>query len=128
MVVAALLSLLAILTASHFWLARRVARLSKLASAFTRRAQAPQKWESRLAELGAEVASLSSSFEKVATAVTRQNARTVMRDRRSLAQQPVDGPPPVGASKAEIRKYYGLDKAGPDFARAQLALVPREKE
>lgn len=125
MVVAALLCSQVILILWTCWLAARVRRLSWLASRATKRAQAPQMWESRQAELAAEVASLSSSFEKVATAVTRQNSRHVMQDRRAGAGA---RPPEIGASKAELRRYYGLQKSGPAFARAQLSLVPDTKE
>lgn len=124
MVELVLLCSLAISLGATSWLAARVMRLSRLVSRATKRAQAPAMWESRLADLSAEVASLSSSFEKVATAVTRQNARAVMRDRRSGPA--ASEPPPIGASKAELRRYYGLNQSGPDFAKRQLSLVPKE--
>jgi len=118
-VIAVLLCLLGMQTATLFWLVARVRRLSKLASLATRREKAPQMWESRLLELAAEVSSLSLTFEKVNRQMLRLNSRAGMRELRS--EPP--GPPPPGASKAEIRKYYGLTREGPDFAKRQLELV-----
>lgn len=121
-----LLSLQITLIASLLWLAKRVRRLSKLASLATKREQAPQLWESRLAEVGAEVASLSSSFEKVSMQFSRLNSRVGMRNLRADRDED-RGPPPPGATKAELRKYYGLQAVGPDFTRQQQNLE-RSKE
>jgi len=115
-----------ILTVCLFWLAARVRRLSVLASRATKREQAPAKWESSLRDLAAEVASLSSSYEKVAKLVTRLNSRAGMRELRSERDASEAAPPPLGASKAELRRHYGLNTSGPDFARRQMSLVPKE--
>lgn len=120
MVVAALLSSQIILMLSIVWLARRVARLSKLASRSSNRVPDPARWESRLAELQADVLSLSSTFEKVAKQTMRLNSRAGMRELREREA------PPVGTSKAELRKFYGLNTDGPEFARRQMSLVPKE--
>lgn len=125
MVVYVLLCSQIILTACLFWVARRVMRLSGLASHATKRMQAPQMWESRLAEMCAEVASLSSSFEKVARLQSRLNSRAGMRELRERDR--VAAPPP-GTSKSELRRFYGLTRDGPDFARRQLSIVPTEHE
>lgn len=125
MVVYVLLCSQITLTACLFWLARRVMRLSALASRVTKRMQAPQMWESRLAEMSAEVASLSSSFEKVARLQSRLNSRAGMRE---LRERDRTAPPPVGAGKGELRRYYGLTRDGPDFARRQLQIVPNDNE
>lgn len=119
MVIVVLLCSQITLIACLLWLARRVRRLSRLASVATRREQAPQMWESRLADVQAELAVLSSSFEKVSMQLARQNSREGMRRLRGSR---ADSPPPPGASKAELRKYYGLQAVGPEFTRQQQAL------
>lgn len=82
---------------------------------------APQQWESRLAELQADVVSLSSSFEKVTKAVTRQNQRDVMRERRSAPA--VSEAPPIGADKATLYRHYGVAGKTPrQIAQHQLDL------
>lgn len=109
----------------HWRLARRVARLSRLASLATRREQAPERWESALRELRDEQVSLSSSFEKLQRQVMRLNSRAGMRELRDREAPP--SAPPVGASKAELRKHYGFTQDGPEFAKRQLSLVPQKE-
>ena len=123
MVFVALLCSQIILTGCLFWVVGRVLRLSKLVGPAMRRMKAPLQWESRLAELSADVASLSSSFEKVARLQSRLNSRAGMRELRARDE---NAEPPPGASKAELRRFYGLTRDGPEFAKRQLSLVPKE--
>lgn len=114
---AVLLSSLVTWILCRFSTARRASRASALASASTREEKAPPMWESRLADLAAEVASLSSSFEKVTRELTRLNQRHAMR---ALRADRKDEAPPLGASKAELRQYYGIaGLSGPQQATLQ---------
>lgn len=102
--------------------ARRAKQRSQRASPATSTERAPTEWESRLAELRADVVSLSSSFEKVAKGVTRLNSRAGMRELRSDPDAS-NHPPPVTASKAEKYRYYGIAGRTPrDIAQHQLNL------
>lgn len=87
------------------WIAARVRRLSVLASRALQRVKAPDRWESRLLELQADVASLSSSLEKALRDVTRLNSRAGMRELRAVGNDK-HGPPPPGAPKSVLRDYY----------------------
>lgn len=117
----ALLCLLTIGMLSIWWLAARVRRLSKLVSAATHSEKAPARWESRLQELEADQVSLSSSYEKVARELKRLNSRAGMREFRAESTQAELPIPPVGTSKADLLRHYGMaGKVGPDFARAQM--------
>lgn len=121
MVFAALASSLGTLGLQKWLRARRARLRSQRVSVATRQEPAPPMWESRLAELQAEVVSLSSSFEKVTKVVTRQNARSAMRDHRAASSQ--EAPPPVGADKAELYRHYGLAGKTPrQIAQHQLDL------
>lgn len=102
------------------WLALRVRRFSRLASAATRRAQAPAQWESRLRDLVLAQESLSSNYEKLERLLQRLNSRAGMRELRAGKHQDA-GPPPFGASKAQLRLYYGdqLAKLGPQAVAHQ---------
>jgi hypothetical protein len=116
--------LLCLQTIAMLWLWSRVRRApprSTPASRATSAEPAPPQWESRLAELQADVVSLSSSFEKVTKAVTRQNQRDVMRERRS--GQGASEAPPKGTPKGELLRHYGMaGKVGPAFTRAQMEM------
>lgn len=59
-----------------------------------------------LAKVSAEQAELFSILEKLTTTVTRLSSRQGMRDVRA---REANAPPPEGASKAELRKYYGVN-------------------
>lgn len=105
--------LLAAACALHsFRLGSRVTRLLKA------RASAPQR---ELADLRTDVSALFSTMEKVCTTVNRLSSRQGMREHRARASS--EAPPP-GASKGELRKFYGFTSDGPEFARRQLTLVP----
>lgn len=118
MLVLALLCSQVILTMWTCWLALRVRRFSRVASAATRRAQAPQQWESRLRDLVLAQESLSSNYEKLERLLQRLNSRAGMRELRA-GERNQAGPPPFGASKAQLRLYYGdqLAKLGPQAAQ-----------
>lgn len=120
-----LLSLLSTGIAMKCWLAERARPVSKRASASTPPEKDPQPLESRLRDLEVELASLSSSFEKVTKLVQRLNSRAGMRELRAAGES-AESPPPLGAPKADILRFAGMaGKVGPEFARAQLA---REKK
>lgn len=129
-VVSVLLCSLGILLLLILRHAGRVLRSSAQVSPATSPERAPERWESRLAELEADVVSLSSSFEKTARAVTRQNARDVMRERRSRTSESAEGAaPPKGASKAELYRHYGLaGKTSVEIARKAQELTNTENE
>jgi len=126
MVVCALLFSLGTAIASVYWAASSARRSLKRVSAATNAEQAPPKWESRLRDLETELASLSSNFEKVTRQLMRLNSRAGMRELRERDQEAPRAPPP-GASKAELRRFYGLTQDGPEFARRQLQLVPSKE-
>lgn len=77
--------------------------------------------ESTLAKLVSDQTALFSSFESMATTVKRLSSRAGMQGLRS--SRAANEAPPVGAPKAEVRKFYGLNTAGPEFARRQMSLV-----
>lgn len=117
----ALLSSLGTWLMSKWLRAAPARRASKRASVATPPEKDPPQWESRLAELRADVVSLSSSFEKVSKAVTKQNARTAMRELRS--DQAASEPPPPGADKATLYRHYGIAGKTPrEIAQHQLDL------
>lgn len=116
-----LLSLLSTVIAIRCWLAERARPVSKRGSASTPQEKDLPPLESRLRDLEVELASLSSSFEKVTKLVQRLNSRAGMRELRA-AEGSAESPPPLGAPKADILRFAGMaGKLGPDFARAQLA-------
>lgn len=119
-VVVALLASQVILALWICWLARRVARFSRVVSAASRRAQAPTQWESRLRDLVLELESLSSNYEKMERLLQRLNSRAGMRELRA-GKHDQSGPPPFGASKAQLRLYYGdqLAKLGPQVPKQE---------
>lgn len=110
--------------------------LWRLGSASTRAAKPPRSQEatpssppaSELASLREDVASLYSVLEKNSTTLKRLSSRQGMRDLREREQSEggPSTPPPVGASKAEMLRYYGMSgKVGPAFAQAQLEFEQR---
>jgi hypothetical protein len=105
MAIAALLFSLITMILSSCWGVVCVRRCSRLALRATRRERAPEKWQSRLAELEAEVLSLSSAFEKAARLMQRQNSRAGMQELRA-ERVDAKAPPPIGASKQQLRDYY----------------------
>jgi len=97
---------------------------SRLASRCTRALKRRPPSESILNQLAVDQAGLSSALQSMATTVKRLSSRHGMQDLRS--RQVASEPPPPGASKSEIRKFYGFTQDGPEFARRQLQLVPKE--
>jgi len=106
---ALLCSLLTLITSTCLG-AACVRRCSTLVLRATRRERAPEKWQSRVAELEAEVLSLSSTFEKVARQTQRLNSRAGMRELRA-EKADADAPPPLNAGKQALRNYYADDLA-----------------
>jgi len=104
-----------------------VVAVSKLASRSTPRAkpkdsppQTPLS-EAQLATLAADQAELFSTLGKLTTTVKRLSSRAGMQELRERREAPEA--PPVGTSKAELLKHYGMSgKVGPAFAQAQLEL------
>lgn len=104
------------------------------ASASTRRSKQPPTSpatppsetpsESRMARLAADQAELFSTLEKLTTTVKRLSSRQGMRDARERdAAEASNSAPPVGTSKADLLRHYGMSgKVGPAFAQAQLEL------
>jgi hypothetical protein len=99
------------------WIA--VSRASQLSKSLHALAQTPPS-DVKLAQAMADQAELFSTLEKLTTTVKRLSSRAGMREVQA------DEPPPKGASKAELRRYYGFERDGPDFARRQMQLVPKE--
>lgn len=125
MATAALLCSLLTLILSSCCAVACVRRCSTLALRATRREKAPEKWQSRLAELEAEVLSLSSTFEKVARLTQRLNSRAGMRESRA---EPADQAPPVGAPKSQLREYYKLNGLTPQQIAQRQLFSERAKE
>jgi len=74
--------------------------------------------DAKLIELAVDQASLSSTVQSLATTIKRLSSRSGMQDIRERRSQ--SGPPPPGASKRELREYYGISGvSGPDQARRQ---------
>lgn len=122
---AALLSLLITLTCLNLCVAALVVAAWRRVSASTRSRRQPESPpaipNSALASLQADQAALYSSFEKMAVTVKRLSARHAMREAREQNDSP--SVPPVGTSKAELLRHYGMSgKVGPAFARAQMEL------
>lgn len=81
-----------------------------------------------LAQMQADQAALFSTLEKLTTTVKRVSSRAGMRDLREREHAAPEAPP-VGASKAELLRHYGMSgKIGPAFAQAQLELETSRAE
>lgn len=79
--------------------------------------------QSALAQVQVDQAALFSELEKITTTVKRLSSRQGMRDLRERERGESLEAPPVGTSKAQLLKYYGMSgKVGPAFAQAQLEL------
>lgn len=121
--IAITLSFLAAVCASVSWIV--ALRSSRAVRSLLVQMQTPPS-DARLAAVEADQAELFSTLEKLTTTTKRLTSRSAMRERRERGQ--ADGPPPFGAPKAEVRRYYGFTQDGPEFARRQLTLVPQRKE
>jgi hypothetical protein len=100
-----------------FWLASRSTQAKKRSPSPTLIAPS----ESHLARIETDQAELFSTLEKLNHTVKRLSSRQGMRDVRD--QQQSSAEPPIGTSKAELLRHYGMSgKVGPDFARAQQQL------
>lgn len=77
----------------------------------------------RLETLAADQAELFSAVGKLSTTVKRLSSRAGMQDFREKERGDSNSAPPVGASKTELLRHYGMaGKVGPEFARAQQQL------
>src|SRR5262245_46514874 len=84
---------------------------------------------SALAAVIADQAALFSAFESMAKTVKRLSTRNAMRDAREAGPPGSSSAPPVGTSKTELRRFYGLSgKAGPAFVSRQLELETNTDE
>lgn len=86
--------------------------------------------DARIAQVLADQAELFSTLEKLTTTVKRLSSRQGMRDAREESRSSRDSnPPPVGAAKVDLLRYYGMaGKTGPNFAQAQLDLERRQHQ
>lgn len=76
--------------------------------------------DARLAKVETDQAELFSILGKLTTTTKRLSSRAGMQDLRGKR---ADGPPPPGASKEELRRYYGLNGKGPrEVAQMHLAI------
>jgi hypothetical protein len=76
----------------------------------------PTSVESRVAQMEVDLAALFSTLEKLTTTIRRLSSRAGMQDLRAAPSEP-----PLGTSKAELRRHYGVDKlSGPAQARLQI--------
>jgi hypothetical protein len=89
---------------------------SRVTAVLRARQSAPTK---AIADLQADVSALFSTMEKICTTVNRLSSRQGMR---ALRERETASEPPKGASKAELRKFYGFTNDGPEFARHQMTL------
>lgn len=80
----------------------------------------------RVESLEVDQASLSSTLEKLTTTTKRLTSRAGMRELREKSSQSGNAPP-IGTSKAELRRHYGL--AGKTHSEiAQMALHGMDTE
>jgi hypothetical protein len=70
--------------------------------------------DAALAQINADLAESFSTLEKLTTTVKRLSSRHGMQDMRE--RRSTQGPPPPGASKAEVRKYYLVGKTPSEIA------------
>lgn len=126
----ALLSL-TIAIASTFWAVISARRSSHAVFLSTRTRKWLRKFEStatsdvRLAKIEAEHAALLSTLQKNTSTLARLSSRQGMqalRERQATDTADADDPPPVGASKAQLRDFY-LTKGKRGAPKNQLSLV-----
>lgn len=78
---------------------------------------------SELSKLQAEQAALYSALESVTTTVKRLSARHGMREKRERDREGSNEAPPIGASKTELLRHYGVaGLTGPGFAKKQMEI------
>jgi len=82
-----------------------------------------------LAKLAIDQAELFSTLGKLTTTVKRLSSRQGMQDSRARKENGSNSDPPVGTSKAELLRHYGMSgKVGPEFARAQQQFELRDRD
>lgn len=84
--------------------------------------------DTALAQVMADQAELFSTLGKLTTTVKRLSSRQGMQDVRARREaEDSNSAPPVGTSKADLLRYYGMSgKVGPAFAQAQRELELRQ--
>lgn len=84
----------------------------------------PTPTSGQLAKLEADQVELFAALEKTSASLKRLTSRAAVQDHRERARNgSSSGPPPVGTSKAELLRHYGMSgKVGPAFAQAQLEM------
>lgn len=74
--------------------------------------------------MAADQAALFSTLEKLTTTVKRLSSRNGMRELRETHATA----PPHGASKAQLREFYGISRmSGPEQAQHQLELEANKR-
>lgn len=78
------------------------------AAAYWGRVFASSQLRKRITELETDVATLTSEYSKVMALSKKISQRVALDDHRHKAngRGRSDGPPPPGATKAELREYY----------------------
>lgn len=129
-----LLWLLAMTIALLFLVVGCVVAFSSRGSASTRRKKSEpeqpptQISAAAMAQMAADQAELFSTLEKLTTTVKRLSSRQGMRDIREREAESSASPPPIGTSKADLLRHYGMHgKVGPEFARAQQELELKQR-
>lgn len=104
--------------------------IAAFAGAFFGRVFASSQLRKRIRNVESSFADLESSFESLLESHKRLRSRAGMRELRSR-RGVSDGsaPPPEGASKAELRRFYGIAAVQPAAQRSlQLGDVSRPSE
>jgi len=123
--------LLTMAIASLPWGVAFAVRSWRAASRSTQRPKSPPSPEGtpvsrgEFAKLEADVGELFSALSKNSTTLRRLSSRAGMEDVRARqAAPPSATAPPLGASKVELRRFYGLEGKSPrEIAQQQLKLV-----
>ncbi len=99
-----------------------------LAGGYFGRAFASSQLRKRIRTVESSFADLESSFESLLESHKRLRSRAGMRELRSRQGASDGSPPAEGASKAELRRYYGIAAAagniGPRAERRVTGHVP----
>ena len=101
--------------------------IAAFAGGFFGRVFASSQLRKRIRNVESSFADLESSFESLLESHKRLRSRAGMRELRSRRGVSDGGsPPPEGASKAELRRYYGISTASPKLVpQRQPGDVPR---
>jgi len=88
-----------------------VAAFRASGSGFTSPVKRLRSVESQIADLQSSFDSLLESHKRLRSKIGMQTLRQGHSESEEAARKP-NGAPPPGASKAELREYYGLNKPG----------------